>query len=203
MQDADEPGIGGATLTLLDASTGAPVTIGANGESISSTTVSDASGHYAFTDLAAGSYQVKIDLPATPPSETITVIVTSRDLGRLEAQILDASNNVVESLLPAQPWSIKTASRTELGTGYSVRLLNGTTDVTAAALASGALQTTIERDVTPWGLTPYNNEENFGVDSSFGIEGSFLSSVVTLTPGTSSLKVDAGIAFPRYDAVAI
>ena len=61
-QDAGEPGISGATVSLIDASTGLQAK-NVNGVLIPATTTS-AAGAYRFDDLAAGSYIVQFSLPA-------------------------------------------------------------------------------------------------------------------------------------------
>ncbi|WP_160396340.1 SdrD B-like domain-containing protein [Paenibacillus sp. MMS18-CY102] len=61
IQDAAEPGLSGAVVTLVD-QTGAPVTQDAYGTAIAPVTTS-ASGAYLFTNLPAGQYRVKFKLP--------------------------------------------------------------------------------------------------------------------------------------------
>ncbi|WP_394940460.1 SdrD B-like domain-containing protein [Psychromicrobium sp. YIM B11713] len=60
VQDPNEPGVGGVTVHLLDGN-GQPVN-DANGQPITATT--DAQGNYLFSNLPAGTYKVKVDLPA-------------------------------------------------------------------------------------------------------------------------------------------
>jgi len=57
VQDADEPGIAGVTVTLVTGSTAL------------ATTTTDADGKYLFTDLPAGEYQVIFTLPDLPNIE--------------------------------------------------------------------------------------------------------------------------------------
>jgi protocatechuate 3,4-dioxygenase beta subunit len=61
IQDADEPGIAGVTVALLDEN-GAPVTDPNTGDPITATT--DADGNYLFADLDPGNYSVLITPPA-------------------------------------------------------------------------------------------------------------------------------------------
>lgn len=53
IQDANEPGMAGITVTLYDAS-----------GNVVGTTITDATGNYKFSNLAAGSYRVGVTLPA-------------------------------------------------------------------------------------------------------------------------------------------
>jgi hypothetical protein len=55
LQDFGEPGIGGVTLILK------------KGADVVTTTTTDASGHYAFTDLCAATYTVIVDSSTLPP----------------------------------------------------------------------------------------------------------------------------------------
>ncbi|WP_285726803.1 SdrD B-like domain-containing protein [Psychromicrobium xiongbiense] len=60
IQDPNEPGVSGVTVHLLDKD-GNPVK-DANGNPVTTTT--DANGNYLFPNLPAGTYKVKVDLPA-------------------------------------------------------------------------------------------------------------------------------------------
>ncbi len=62
LQDADEPGMPGVTVTVVDAS-GTPVTVGSEGALITSQTTG-ADGYYSFGNLAPGDYAIEFsDLP--------------------------------------------------------------------------------------------------------------------------------------------
>ena len=74
VQDAGEPGIENVPVTLLD-NTGTPV----------GTTYTNATGYYAFTNLAPGSYSVKV--PTTLPD---SLILSAADQGGNDATDSDA-----------------------------------------------------------------------------------------------------------------
>jgi hypothetical protein len=71
VQDLAEAGIGGVTVELRDASTGTVI----------KTAMTDSTGHYAFTDLPAGSYQVHV----VPPTNAIMTTVNQDQAGVLVA----------------------------------------------------------------------------------------------------------------------
>lgn len=62
LQDAGEPGIGGVTLNLLDATS----------LNLLAMTTTDANGAYHFTGLCAGNYVVAVDATTLPPGFTPT-----------------------------------------------------------------------------------------------------------------------------------
>jgi len=62
IQDAGEPGLAGATVTLYDATGTTPITSDADGNSITPVTT-DSSGAYSFTNLPPGQYTVAFDPP--------------------------------------------------------------------------------------------------------------------------------------------
>ncbi|MDM8539627.1 SdrD B-like domain-containing protein [Desulfococcaceae bacterium HSG9] len=71
VQDAGEPGIPGVTVYLYDGS-----------GNLVDTQVTDANGHYLFTDLPAGDYTIKVDIATLPPG----LVQTYDDAGDLDSQ---------------------------------------------------------------------------------------------------------------------
>ena len=71
VQDADEPGVVGVTVTLLDA--GVDGIVGNGDDGASRTTTTNALGEYIFTGLPAGNYAVQFGTGSTlPGSYTVT-----------------------------------------------------------------------------------------------------------------------------------
>ncbi|MBI5915131.1 MAG: T9SS type A sorting domain-containing protein, partial [Bacteroidetes bacterium] len=79
IQESGEPGLGGVGLHLIGAT--------ASGTQIHLVTTSDSTGAYAFDGLSAGSYRVKVDLPAIH-------VFTLQNVGN---DLLDSDINPVDS----------------------------------------------------------------------------------------------------------
>ncbi|MEN9548029.1 MAG: hypothetical protein RIR12_620 [Bacteroidota bacterium] len=75
LQDAGEPGVGGVTVTLLDA--GLDGVIGNADDGVSSTTTTNALGEYLFSGLPAGNYAVQFGTGTTLPAGAIAVTQNS------------------------------------------------------------------------------------------------------------------------------
>ncbi|MFN7832568.1 MAG: SdrD B-like domain-containing protein, partial [Bacteroidota bacterium] len=82
LQDPDEPGIPGVSVKLLNAA-GLPVTVDADGNTISDQ-ITDANGHYRFTNLVPTSYRVRFTNP------DIRYTLSKANQGTDDAQDCDA-----------------------------------------------------------------------------------------------------------------
>jgi serine-aspartate repeat-containing protein C/D/E len=189
IQDAGEFGVAGIRLTLLDATTNLPVTTGFGGAAINPVQTTDASGHYAFTDLAAGTYIVKLDITDPVALDTVNFVVPT-NFGTGETyQVLDSASTVVFSLnVPAHNFTNGIVAIL-FGAGHTVRVLQGSTNVTSTL-------TGFSSSVTPSmavpGLTAEGQGTNSALDSDFD-RTTGLTAPITLSSGENNLDIDGGL----------
>ncbi len=91
LQTTGEPGIAGAAVALLDGSTGTQL----------QTTTTDATGHYAFTGLAAGQYKLRFTTPTgfTPTLAGVPPFTAnSKPIGGLTSSFALAANAIDNNL---------------------------------------------------------------------------------------------------------
>ncbi|MEB4901111.1 SdrD B-like domain-containing protein, partial [Pseudomonas aeruginosa] len=77
VQDANEAGVAGVKVSLLDA----------NGVAVASPLTTDANGNYLFSNLKPGTYSVQFDKTTLPAG----YVLTSKDLGGNDANDSDAN----------------------------------------------------------------------------------------------------------------
>jgi hypothetical protein len=93
-QDAGEPGIGGVTVTLLFDSNGNGSIDGSEVTNPISSTLTDGSGNYQFTNLISGTYAIQFADPATIGYDA----VTGRDRGGDDATDSDADRSTFRTV---------------------------------------------------------------------------------------------------------
>jgi len=189
IQDAGELGVAGIRVTLLDAATSAPVTTGFGGATINPVQTTDASGDYSFTDLAAGSYIVKLDITDPVALDTVNLLVPTNNGADETYEVLDSASTVVfSSTIPAH--SVTSGITVILfGSGHTVRVLQGGTDVTSTLAGFSS-------SVTPSTAAPVLTSEGQGtnpaLDSDFNATTG-LSAPITLASGEDNPDIDGGL----------
>ena len=217
IQDANEPGIDGVTVKLLDE----------NGATLATTTTSNG-GQYLFDNLPAGTYQVMINTPVdytVSPQDAGTDESTDSDIndaGMTAPIVLGVSEDIDDvdaGLYSNEPTDPKDASlgnkvfedlnqdgiqnNNEPGiAGVTVNLLdaNGTvldTDVTSNGgwynfpnLAAGTYQVVVEIP-TGYAASPQTQGNDFYVDSNIDTNGS--TGLIVLGESENNITIDAGI----------
>ena len=192
VQDSGEPGVAGIQLTLLDATTDLPVTTGFDGATINPVQTTDANGQYSFTNLAAGTYIVKMNITTPVPVDTVTMNLAGSGNG-ITLQVLDSGGAVVFNFpLPTNLISNGFVG-TFFGTGHTVRVLQGTTDVTSTIpfFTSSVVATS-----TAPPLSPEGQGTNPALDSDFD-PTTGLTAPIVLTSGDNNLDIDGGLRAPQ------
>ncbi len=93
VQDAGEPGLAGATVTLFQADGSTPVTVDTTGATIGSV-ITGADGGYSFSNLPPGQYVVKFTAPA---GYLPTVVGAATGTGATDSNGLTATSAVLTS----------------------------------------------------------------------------------------------------------
>ena len=188
VQDSGEPGVAGIQVTLLDASTNLPVTTGFGGAAINPVQTTDANGQYLFGNLAAGSYIVKMNITTPVPMDTVTMDLGGNGTG-ITFEVLDSGGAVVLNLsLPDNTFS-NDFTGTFFGTGHTVKVLQGTTDVTSTipTFTSSVVATPMDPS-----LSPESQGTNAALDSDFN-PATGLTAPIVLTSGENNLDIDGGL----------
>jgi LPXTG-motif cell wall-anchored protein len=188
VQDAGEPGVAGIQLTLLDATTNLPVTTGFDGATINPVQTTDANGEYLFSNLATGSYIVKMDITTPVPMDTVTMSLAGSGAG-ITLQVLDSGGAVVFNYpLPTNLISNGFIG-TFFGTGHTVKALQGTTDVTSTI--PFFTHSVVATSMAP-SLSPEGQGTNTALDSDFD-PTTGLTAPIVLTSGENNLDIDGGL----------
>jgi LPXTG-motif cell wall-anchored protein len=189
IQDATEAGVAGIQVTLMDAATNLPVTTGFGGAVINPVQTTDASGHYSFTDLAAGTYIVKLDITDPVALDTVSMVVPTNPGADETYQVLDSANAVVFSLNIPSPTAVGGVLAILFGSGHTVRVLQGSTNVTSTL--SGFSSSVTPSMAAPT-LTLEGQGTNSALDSDFN-QATGLSAPITLTAGEDDPDIDGGL----------
>ena len=188
VQDSGELGVAGIQVTLLDASTNLPVTAGFGGATINPVQTTDANGQYLFSNLAAGSYIVEMNITTPVPMDTVTMDLPGSSTG-ITFEVLDSGGAVVLNLtLPDNTFS-NDFTGTFFGTGHTVKVLQGTLDVTSTIplFTSSVVATPMAPSLSPEG-----QGTNVALDSDFN-PATGLTAPIILTSGENNLDIDGGL----------
>ncbi|MEM9261390.1 MAG: SdrD B-like domain-containing protein, partial [Bacteroidota bacterium] len=90
LQTPGEEGIANVSVTVYDNATGMPVTTDADGNPYTNMTVTDADGHYEFTNLPPGEYYVVFDISTADNAEFYTYTTPNVDGDASDADDSDA-----------------------------------------------------------------------------------------------------------------
>ncbi|HEX4443803.1 MAG TPA: SdrD B-like domain-containing protein [Galbitalea sp.] len=188
VQDAGESGVPGIQVTLLDSTTDLPVTTGFGGATINPVQTTDANGQYSFTNLAAGSYIVKMNITTPVPMDTVTMSLAGSGAG-ITFDVLDSDGAVVfDYPLPTNLIS-NGMMGTFFGTGHTVKVLQGTTDVTSTI--SFFTSSVVPTPMAP-SLSAAGQGTNSALDSDFD-PATGLTAPIVLTSGENNLDIDGGL----------
>jgi LPXTG-motif cell wall-anchored protein len=188
VQNSGEPGVAGVQVTLLDASTSLPVTAGFDGATINPVQTTDANGQYLFSNLAAGSYIVKMNITTPVPMDTVTMDLPGSSTG-ITFEVLDSGGAVVLNLtLPDNTFS-NDFTGTFFGSGHTVKVLQGTTDVTSTI---PLFTSSVVATPTAPSLSPESQGTNAALDSDFN-PTTGLTAPIILTSGENNLDIDGGL----------
>ncbi|OWK40626.1 hypothetical protein FRUB_05545 [Fimbriiglobus ruber] len=147
--DPGEPGLAGVTVTLLDGS-----------GNVIATTTTNAQGGYLFTNLDAGTYQVRVTTPAGYTSST------GRN-GTLTGPFEPAPNNNIDNQ--------------DKGTTSGIYTYGGLITLAPGAEPTGEAPTPGITDSTP--------DANSNLTQDFGFVQTVVDLAVTLTPDSQSVSV--------------